>query len=304
MIRAVHLRMTIQAITAQEKRRRRAVSKSVSRIGQARVTGLRMTALAHHGSAQGDHARVIGAVRIVATRTILGRRCMLPEIGTTFLGVAVVAGAVQGLAREQVTGIVTVGAVAATAIHLALAKRMRVRLHGLGPFLLVTVEAYLRLCRRNHDRIAGRVTGMAIGAGDFIVIVAAGMPGESFVTGVAIHAEFVLYRDRRSSIRAEVDRRRPFFAAPDSACMITAGPVTGLALQLAMAKRPVRVAGYRVFRAKDGQRDLVVMTGKAGIGAFTAVTRLCTVLSLGNGDTGRTKDHEKCGNRNSPWSDC
>jgi hypothetical protein len=119
---------------------------------------------------------------------------------------------------------------------------------------------------------------------------------------MAIHAEFVLYRDRGSGICAKTDRRRAFFASANSASMITAGSVTGFALQLPMPEWTVRIARHSVFRTEYGQRHLVVVTGKTGVGAFSAVTHLCIFFSLRSRETGHQKDHEGCGNRNSPWS--
>lgn len=82
---------------------------------------------------------------------------------------------------------------ATAAIHLALAQRVRIGLQRLRAFVLVAFEADLRLGCRRHYRIARCMTNVAIGAGDVIAVMATRMPGDTFVTGVTVHAQRILY---------------------------------------------------------------------------------------------------------------
>ncbi len=84
-------------------------------------------------------------MRFVAAVAVLRYRGVFPEVRTAEFRVAVVAGAVDGAAREQLFGRVAVRAVAVRAGHLALPHRVGEGFHGLGALVLVAVEADLGL---------------------------------------------------------------------------------------------------------------------------------------------------------------
>ena len=145
MIRSVDLVVAVQAGLAQQVDRRRVSWQAAFILRQARVTGLRMAALAKRRRTHAQHARVIRAMWIVAVTTVLDGRCMLPKVGSAILCVAFVTGTVLGLVRDRRAAEVAVCAVAIAAGHLSLAYGMGKRFHGLRPLLLVTVKADLGL---------------------------------------------------------------------------------------------------------------------------------------------------------------
>ena len=67
-------------------------------------------------------------MRIVAIAAIFGDRCVLPKIGATFFGMTIEAGVVKRLLDKLQITRRAMSAVAAAAIHLALADRVRVGL--------------------------------------------------------------------------------------------------------------------------------------------------------------------------------
>ena len=63
MIGTVHLRMAVHAALSQQVFRRHVGREAVGAVGNARVAGLRMAALAQEWSALRQHAGMIRAVR-------------------------------------------------------------------------------------------------------------------------------------------------------------------------------------------------------------------------------------------------
>ena len=88
---------------------------------------LRVTALTQHRATHREHAWVIGAVRVVAITAILGDRRVFPKIRSALLGVTIKAGVIKRLLRKLKFACCTVSAMAAAAVHFALADWMRVR---------------------------------------------------------------------------------------------------------------------------------------------------------------------------------
>ena len=215
-------------------------------------------------------------------------RRVFPKVGPALFRMAGEAGVVQCLAHELPVRRLTVRAVATTAIHFSLLDRMRVRFKGLAALLLVAIETNVRLGRGKHHRVFCRVDGMAVGAGHVVVVMAAAVPAEPGICLVAVHAESVLLRDRRCSIRSEIYGRRSFLATSHASGVIARRTMAGLALQLSMAKRTARVARYGVLRPKDGKCRLVVMTGKTGVRTLATVrNRLRGVLGSLRGNDRR-----------------
>lgn len=180
---------------------------------------------------------MIRAVRVVAGHTVLRYRGVLPQEGATKFCMAVITGVIDRLAGQQQFGGFTVRVVAATAIHLALPHWVGIRLHGLRPLLLVAIETDFRLGGGCQHRVAFGVARVAIGTGDRIVIVRAAVPGKAGIVLVTIRTVRVLLGDRSGRVGAKHYDGRPFLTTPDTTCMIAAGSVTGLALQLTVSKR-------------------------------------------------------------------
>jgi hypothetical protein len=132
----------------------------------------------------------------MAIATILCDRCVFPKIGSTFFGMTVEAGVVQRLLHELKLIGLTMIAVAAAAIHLALPNRVGVGLQRLRPLLLVAIETNFRLRGSRHNRILSRVARVAIRAGYFVDVMIVAVPAKARVRCVAIHAEAILRNDR------------------------------------------------------------------------------------------------------------
>ncbi len=217
---------------------------------------------------------------VMAVATILGHRCMLPKIRTALLGVAVKTGLVESHLGELPFARCAMCAMAATAVHFALPNRVGIRFEYLRALLLVAIEANLRLRRRHQDGIGRSVTGMAIGAGDVIHIMIIAMPAEAGVTVVATDARTILVVYRRRRARSEIDRNWwALLAASNPASMIATGSMAGLALQLAVTERTIRIRWVGMRAAKQGEGGVFLVAGETGISSFAAVVGLLTVSS-------------------------
>ncbi len=93
MIRAVHLNVAIHAALPQQELRWHGCCDTACILGDARVTTLRVAALAQHGRPSYQHAGMIRAVRRVTQRTILGYRRVFPKERTTLAGMTAQASA-------------------------------------------------------------------------------------------------------------------------------------------------------------------------------------------------------------------
>ncbi len=122
---------------------------------------------------------MIGAVRIVAIAAILGDRRVFPKIRATFFCMTVEAGVVKCLLDKLQIARCAMSAVAAAAIHLALADWMRVRLQRLRSLLLVAIETNLGLRRRHQDRVLSRMARVAIRARNFVDVMVVAVPAET-----------------------------------------------------------------------------------------------------------------------------
>lgn len=158
---------------------------------------------------------MIGAVRRMAEGTVLGNRCMLPQIWTTLFGVTLITGAVYCLANQLQFGSFPVRAVTTTAIHLAFEKRMRKGFKCFASLQLMAVVTDIWLRRCLHYSIAWCVTYMAIGAGNFVIVVRPAVPTEANIGIVAAQAHIILDTDFGFLMRTEFDDRRAFLATPD-----------------------------------------------------------------------------------------
>jgi hypothetical protein len=112
---------------AEHKLRGCAARQAVAIGWHAGVTRLRVTALAQHWTAHGEHAGLVGTMWVMAIAAILGDQCMFPKVRSAFLGMTIKTGVVERLLCElQIIGC-AMRVMAATAIHFALAYRMRIR---------------------------------------------------------------------------------------------------------------------------------------------------------------------------------
>lgn len=84
----MNLAVAIQAAAVHDECRRPIARQTVGRVGNARVSALRMTGLTQQGRPLGQHRLVDRAMRIMAQQTVLADRWMLEQIGSTQLGVA------------------------------------------------------------------------------------------------------------------------------------------------------------------------------------------------------------------------
>ena len=134
---------------------------------------------------------------------------------------------------------------------------------------------------------------MAIGARDFVIGMAAGVPRHPGVRFMAVDTEIVLYDDGRQSIRSEVDGRRTLLSASHAPGMVAAGAVARFTLQLSVTEWTARIARYRMFGPKYGERYLVVVTRETGISTFTTVAWCLLVGRLRSDGTWQTDGGEE-----------
>lgn len=113
--------------------------------------------------------------------------------------------------------------------------------------------------------------GMTVSTGDFVTAVRAGMPANADIVAVALGTHRVLHLERRLFMRAEIDDRRAFPTAPYSRCVCSTGSVTGFALQLAATEWTAWIARNCMFGSEHSQGLGIIVTGEAGICAFSAV---------------------------------
>jgi hypothetical protein len=161
------------------------------------------------------------------------------------------------------------------------------RFHRLGALCLVALEAHLRLRRRLQHRVARDVHLVAIHAGDLVDRVLAGVPAETDTAVVTLEALAVLFLDGGRTAEVKEGYRRAFLSAPHAAGVIAAGPVAGLALQLAVAERAPRVRRHSVLGTEDREYRLVFVTRQAGIRAFAAVVGPLLAVSGADGQAGQ-----------------
>lgn len=158
---------------------------------------------------------MIGAVRRMAKGTVLGNRRMLPEVRTTLFGVTLETGVVQRLANQLRFSSDPMRAVTAAAIHLALEERVRKGFQCFVALQLMAVVTDLGLRRGLHHGIAWRMADVAIGAGNFVVVMWPAVPGEADVGIVASKTHVVLHAYFGFLMGTEFDNRRTFLATPD-----------------------------------------------------------------------------------------
>ena len=125
------------------------------------------------------------------------------------------------------------------------------------------------------------MANMAIGTRNFIVIMRTAVPPETNVIAVTIEAHVVLHQDIRFFVRSKFDNWRPLLSTSNSAGVFAARSMTGLALQLSVAKRATRISRNTVFGFEDRQCLIVAVAGDAGIGPLPAVRYVVRCLSSG-----------------------
>jgi len=140
-------------------------------------------------------------------------------------------------------------------------------------FLLMAVEADFRLTGGVQNRIAGNVNLMAVGTGNFIVVVAAAMPGHSDTLAVAAETHVILYTDFSFRVCGKTDQGWALLSATHPAGVRTARSVAGLALQLSVAKWARRIRWYAMSGFEYRHRRRIIVTGDTGVGALPAVWR-------------------------------
>ncbi len=190
----------------------------------------------------------------MAKGTVLGNRCMLPEIRATLFGVTLITSAVYRLANQLQFGSFPMRAVTTAAIHLAFKKRMRKSFKCFASLQLMAgvTDIWLRRCL--HYSVAWCMAYMATGAGNFVIVVRSTVPAEADIGIVATQAHIILDTDFGFLMRTKPDHRRALPAAPYARRVCAAGSVARFALQLSVPKRAARIGGHRVFGTKNRHR--------------------------------------------------
>lgn len=147
------LGVTVHTTLSEQELRRRAGCEAIRSVGNARVAGLRMAALAQQRGAFCKHAGMVRAMRCMTKPTVFADWSMFPKIRATFFGMAVDASIVDRRPHHGVANIVLVCAVTAGTGHLLFKNRVRERFHRVVALQLVAVAANFRLGRDLQDRV-------------------------------------------------------------------------------------------------------------------------------------------------------
>ena len=210
----MHLFVTIHTTLAKQELRWRTCRESVRVLRDARVSRLRVAALAKQGHATGQHTWVIRAVWCVTKGTVLGDRRMFPNIRPAFFGVTLKTGVVERLTDQLSIGSSSMRAVTAAAVHLSFEERVRKRFQCFAALQLMAVEADIRLCRGLHHGISRRMADVAIGAGNLVVVMWPAVPAEAGGCIVATETDSILDANLVFLMRPKLGHWRAFLAAP------------------------------------------------------------------------------------------
>lgn len=82
--------------------------------------------------------------------------------------------------------------------------------------------------------------------------------------------------------------------------MVAARAVAGFALQLSVPEGAIGIGGHGMLRAEDGQRLLIVVARKAGVGALAAIAWLI-ICRLRGAEAGNRNGHEEGSKCQSSW---
>lgn len=184
----------------------------------------------------------IGAMGCMAIGAIFLHRRVFPQERTAFLGMAVIAGLVEGVARQQcrpgaAVWLMAIGAGDQPGICHRLGRTLN-RVMGLtqelGALFLVALVAHLRLGLQAQHRIIGSVDSVAVNTCHRFQIMRAAGPVEALAIGVTTEANLIFCLDRCFVIEHHCRR----WARPIGPFLhvILGGAMTGLALMLARAK--------------------------------------------------------------------
>src|SRR3954470_14956668 len=261
MVRSVNVLVTVHARSTEH-----AVAlvdgDGVVVVNARRMLGRDVTALTEHRHPHREHAVVGRSVRIVAGRAVLPHRCVLPQRRSAHLGVAAVAGLVDGGADFQRldVGDRAVRVVARTARHLPFAYRhVRNGAFGLGDLQTMTGCAELGLGRLD-ELMRGRrrvVDAVARDARQVSALVRASFPPG--VHAAVVTAETGLVgRGRR--------RLREFHDVPLGVVVDVRLPGTVAALAAVRGCRRAWILALAVGRALE-RVALAFVTHHARIGA-------------------------------------
>ncbi len=119
MIRAMYLRMTVQAGSPQQKAVVEVVVHFLTAVSTAGVTCRRMTLLAQQWRPLDQQGRVIAAMWLVAQCAVLGGRRVLPQKRPALFRMAEIAGQIDGRALQQEIVVAIVRVMATAACHVA-----------------------------------------------------------------------------------------------------------------------------------------------------------------------------------------
>lgn len=233
----MYLAVTIQAAFTQQVLRWHIRRQATFVLRNARMACLRMTALAKQRRSLSEHAGMIRTVRVVAQGAVLSHRRMFPKVGAAHLCMTFGTSLIYRLPGKQLFCRIAMRTMAATAIHLSLPNRMRIRFQCFCAHLLMAIKADVRLRRGRHERIPFGMRGMTIRTRDGVFIVTTALPGKAGIVLMAINTKTVLLRYRCLAIRAKSDYWRALLATPDSSCVISTRAVARFALQLTVTKR-------------------------------------------------------------------
>jgi hypothetical protein len=145
MIRAMYLRMTVQAGSSEQKAVVEVVVHFLTAVSTAGVACRRMALLAQQWRSLDQQGRVVAAMWLVAQCAVLGGWRVFPQKRPALFRMAEIAGQIDGRALQQEIVVAVVWVMATTAGHAAETQWMAAGLERIGAFILVAGETGLLL---------------------------------------------------------------------------------------------------------------------------------------------------------------
>jgi hypothetical protein len=269
VVRPMNLGVTIDAAAGEQERARSSARQACRRVRHGRVPRAFVTRLAQKRRAHFQKRRLRGTMWIVAIGAVLRDRLVFPQKRPAKFSMAGSASFGDGVLDQLSRSARAMRRVARRTRHLPFAQGMMRGLEKIRALRLMTRRADLDLHRGRLHRILGCVQSMAAGAGDIARGVDARRPIVRRVRLMAAQTLHVLHRSRRGRLRTEVDHAGERSAPGPH--MRAARSVTGLALQTAVAERPMGIVRTGMFGAEDAAHGRIAVTAKTGIRSLRTI---------------------------------
>ena len=218
------------------------------------MTCRRMALLAEQRRPLDEQGGMVAAMRLVANRAVFRGRCVLPQEGPAFFGMAAVTGFIDCGLLEQEVVITVVRVVTIAAGHAAEPQWMVTGLVAVGLSPCVAAETGLLLRQGIEHPVTFPVNLVTGCTGNILYFMRAAEPAQAPFGLVTVEANLVLLRGRRMGGSAKGPHRHFVTAPPLCPCVLFAGAVAGFALQT--GKRGIRISPGRMLGLENGRGRL------------------------------------------------